>query len=66
MVSSWPIKNVNIYLLFNAHSKQIIKVIHTSQASSFSLHVLEYFTEIGKYSKVTFLVLLTNSFFFNF
>lgn len=31
MVCSWSIKNVNIYLLFNVHTKQIIKVTHTSK-----------------------------------
>lgn len=32
MVSTWAIKNANIYPLFNVHTKQIIKVTHTSQA----------------------------------
>lgn len=32
MVSSWPIKNVNIYALFNVHTKQIVKVTRASQA----------------------------------
>lgn len=47
MVSSWPVKKINIYPLFNVHNKQIIKVTHTSQALFF-FEILVYLTEIGK------------------
>lgn len=48
MVCSWPIKNVNIYLLLNVHTEQIIKITHTSQAS-FSLVILGYFIKTETY-----------------
>lgn len=31
MVSSWVIKNVNIYLLFNVHTKQV-KAAHVAES----------------------------------
>ena len=59
MVSSWTIKNVNIYSLFNVHTKQIIKVTRTSQAPFLwrDQNILQ------KYEDVTFLILFINSFF---
>lgn len=48
MLSSWPIKKVNIYPFFNVYTKLIIKVTHSSQDLSFFFETLEYLTEIRK------------------
>lgn len=58
-VSSWPIKNVNIFVLFNIPTKQIGKITHTSQAP----FLWRSWNSLQKQEDVTFLVSFINSFF---